>query len=110
MTKHSPDLDTVFRALADPTRRRVLDRLSEGPQGVTALAAGEAMALPSFLSHIRALEAAGLVVTEKVGRVRRCALVPARMAEAEAWLAERRRFIAARLHRLGDLLEGDDAG
>jgi len=93
-------LDHVFGALADPTRRAILARLSEGEASVGELARPFAMALPSLMKHIRVLEAGGLVESQKSGRVRTCRLKPAAMAHAERWLVEQRAVWEARLDRL----------
>jgi DNA-binding transcriptional ArsR family regulator len=100
MANFSPQLDTVFQALADPTRRAVLGRLGEGPASVTELAAPFDMALPSFLKHVRQLEAGGLIRTRKVGRVRTCAIAPGPIETAERWLSEQRAIWEARADRL----------
>jgi len=92
--------DRLFAALADPTRRAVLERLAEGPAVVGDLARPFAMALPTFLRHLGVLEAAGLVVTRKAGRRRIVALVPMGPAPAEAWLAAQRGRVAAQGTRL----------
>lgn len=97
--------DAVFRALADPTRRRVLERLGRGPASVGDLAKPFEMALPSFLQHLRMLETAGLVSSEKVGRVRTYRLVPERLKLAEDWLSRQRRLWETRLDQLDDLLK-----
>jgi DNA-binding transcriptional ArsR family regulator len=93
-------LDHVFGALADPTRRAILARLSEGEASVGELARPFAMALPSLMKHIRVLEAGGLVESQKSGRVRTCRLKPAAMTQAERWLLEQRGVWEARLDRL----------
>jgi DNA-binding transcriptional ArsR family regulator len=93
-------IDGVFRALSDPTRRDVLERLSRSPGSVTELAAPFDMALPSFLEHLRILEGCGLVRSKKVGRVRIYQLMPRRLKLAEDWLAHRRAFWERRLDRL----------
>ncbi len=93
-------LDGIFQALADPTRRAVIGRLGAGPASVGDLAAPFAMALPSFMKHIRALEGAGLIRTRKQGRVRTCALDPAPFAAASDWLADQRTQWTARTDRL----------
>tara|TARA_R110000796_G_scaffold71778_1_gene162759 strand:+ start:992 stop:1348 length:357 start_codon:yes stop_codon:yes gene_type:complete len=112
MTKyHSPDpiaLDRGFHALADATRRGVIAQLSLGEASVAELAAPYDMALPSFLQHVRVLESAGLVVTRKEGRVRRCRLETAQLAELDAWITRYQQAWAARLDRLGDFLEATD--
>ncbi|MDO9487933.1 MAG: metalloregulator ArsR/SmtB family transcription factor [Sphingomonadaceae bacterium] len=93
-------LDPIFQALADPTRRAVIGRLGAGPASVGELAAPFAMALPSFMKHIRALEGAGLIRTRKQGRVRNCALEPAPLAAVAGWLAAQQAQWTARTDRL----------
>jgi len=105
MAKHSPALDDTFRALADPTRRAVVQALTRGPASVSALAEPFDMALPSFVQHIRQLEACGLITSRKEGRVRTCALNAARLGEAERWMAEQRRLWEAQADRLGGFLK-----
>lgn len=103
-------IDSVFRALADPTRRRVLERLSLGPATVSGLAAPFDMALPSFVAHLRVLEASGLVRSRKAGRVRTYELVPKRLRLAEDWLAQQRDLWERRLDQLDAYLIGINAG
>ena len=93
-------IDSVFRALADPTRRLVLERLVHGPESVSGLAAPFDMALPSFVEHLRVLEDCGLVNSSKTGRVRTYQLVPKRLREAEDWLAKQRHLWERRLDQL----------
>ncbi len=100
MDNLSPSLDLVFGALADPTRRAVLERLGEGDASIGQLAQPFDMALPSLMKHVRVLEAVGLVESQKHGRVRTCRLKPAAMTGAERWLAEQRAVLNARLDRL----------
>jgi DNA-binding transcriptional ArsR family regulator len=100
MAQCAAELDDVFAALADPTRRAVLRQLGQGPAGVSELAALVPITLPSFMKHIRTLEASGLVRTAKVGRVRRCELDPERFGLVEDWLAEQRRIWEQRTDRL----------
>lgn len=95
----SPAADTVFHALASPTRRRVLERLSAGPATVSELAAPFDMRLPSFVQHLAVLERSRLVRSRKRGRVRTFELAPARLGVVEGWLAARRRTWEARLDR-----------
>jgi DNA-binding transcriptional ArsR family regulator len=83
-------IDSIFRALSDPTRRHVLERLSRSPASVSELAAPFEMALPSFLEHLRLLERSGLVRSRKSGRVRTYRLVPRRLRVAEDWLSRQR--------------------
>jgi DNA-binding transcriptional ArsR family regulator len=113
MVKHMLDyagtLDRTFRALADPSRRLILDRLSRGPASVGQLAAPLPMSLAAVVQHVQLLETAGLVSTKKVGRVRTCTLQGAPLRTAEKWLGEHRAVWEARLDRLDAVLrdEGD---
>jgi DNA-binding transcriptional ArsR family regulator len=100
MEHHRENLDDVFQALADPTRRAVLARLSGGPASVTELSEPFEMALPSFLKHIRYLEGSGLITTRKSGRVRTCALQDAAFRAAEHWLSDQRALWESRNDRL----------
>jgi DNA-binding transcriptional ArsR family regulator len=103
MLKQS-ELDPVFRALADPSRRAMVERLSRGPLSVSELAEPLAMSLAGVVQHVQVLEAGGLVRSEKRGRVRTCWIEPAALEGAERWIAERRAGWADRLDRLGDVL------
>jgi DNA-binding transcriptional ArsR family regulator len=105
MPNQSTDLDRMFHALADPARRAMVERLSRGPAPVSELARPLPMSLPSVMQHLGVLEAAGLVRTEKAGRVRTCAIVPAALSQAEQWINARRIEWEHRLDRLGDYLE-----
>lgn len=98
-------LDTFFGAIADPTRRAVIERLVAGPASVSDLAAPHDMALPSFMKHLNRLEAAGLIRTIKTGRTRMVHIEPQPLAEAEHWLARQRRLWESRLDRLALLAE-----
>ncbi|MCC5995701.1 MAG: helix-turn-helix transcriptional regulator [Oceanicaulis sp.] len=98
------NLDSIFHGLADPTRRAVIARLAQGPAPVSELAAPHAMALPSFLKHLKVLEASGWVESEKSGRVRTCRLRPEAAKTAEDWLGRQRRDWEARLDRLDAFL------
>lgn len=108
------DIDGVFRALADGTRRAVVAELACGPRSVSALAAPFEMALPSFVRHLAVLEQAGLVTSEKKGRVRTCRLAPAALEAAQTWIETQRSIWEQRLDRLDDYVlalharEGDD--
>jgi DNA-binding transcriptional ArsR family regulator len=93
MLNQSVPIDLVFRALADPTRRGIVDRLSRGPASVSELAEPLAMTLPAAVQHLQVLERSGLVRTEKVGRVRTCRIEPWALRTAEQWIAERRTSI-----------------
>jgi len=83
-------LDLMFQALADPSRRMMLERLSRGPASVSELAQPLAMSLPAVVQHLQVLETSGLVRSEKVGRVRTCRIEPAALRTAEQWITERR--------------------
>lgn len=93
-------IDSVFRALADPTRRMVLERLGRSPASVSQLAEPFSMALPSFMEHLRLLEGCGLVKSAKSGRVRTYELAPQRLKQAEDWLARQRTLWERRLDQL----------
>lgn len=97
MSATQPALDETFRALADPTRRAVVQALGRGPASVSELARPFEMALPSFLQHLRVLEDSGLVTTAKTGRVRTCTLRPESLAAAEHWLEAQRTVWTKRL-------------
>jgi DNA-binding transcriptional ArsR family regulator len=109
MVKHVPNqrapLDQVFRALADPTRRAMVERLVRGPATVGELARPLAMSLPAVLQHLQVLQDGGLVRTEKVGRTRTCHLEHEALRSAEGWLHRRRTDWETRLDRLDDLLD-----
>jgi DNA-binding transcriptional ArsR family regulator len=115
MLNQSTNLDRLFQALADPARRAIVERLSRGPAPVSELARPLPMSLPSVMQHLGVLEAAGLVRSEKVGRVRTCAIDAQALSLAEQWINARRIEWEHRLDRLGDYLktlenEGDDHG
>ncbi len=97
-------LDDTFRALADPTRRAVVETLGRGPASVSDLARPFSMALPSFLQHLKLLEECGLVATEKRGRVRTCRLRPEPLMAAGHWLEGQRDLWTRRLDQLDALL------
>src|SRR3954470_1838423 len=98
-------LDRVFQALADPTRRVMVERLSRGPASVSELAEPFEMSLPSIVQHLQVLEASGLIRSEKVGRVRTCRIGEAALGSAERWITERRATWERRLDRLGQYLD-----
>lgn len=100
MAKHEHDLSDLFHALADPTRREMLERLAVGPAPVSELARPSGLRLPTVMRHLSVLEAAGLVVTAKDGRVRSCAIVPEALAPMRNWLEEQRASWEGRLDRL----------
>jgi len=98
------ELDAVFAALADPTRRRLAERLGDGPAAVSELARPLPMSLPAVVQHLQVLEACGLVRSEKVGRVRTCRLEVTQLQTVQDWIDARRRGWERRLDRLGDYL------
>ena len=104
MLNDSPRLDRTFQALADPVRRGMLSRLSRGPASVSELAEPLSISLPAVLQHLKALEAGGLVRSEKNGRVRTVRLEPETLSAAESWIANRRAEWEARLDRFEDYL------
>jgi len=97
-------IDGVFRALADPTRRHVLERLGRSPASASELAKPFDMALPSLMEHLKILEGYGLVRSAKTGRVRTYQLVPRRLQQAEDWLAKQRTLWTTRLDQLDSYL------
>jgi DNA-binding transcriptional ArsR family regulator len=99
--------DRLFKALADPTRRRVVERLSKGPASVSVLAEPFKMALPSFVQHLRVLEQSGVVGSTKRGRVRTYRLEPRGIRRAEAWLSKQRAMWEQRLDQLDAFLLGE---
>jgi len=104
MLKQLDDLDAVFHALADPTRRAMVERMAAGPTSVSELARPFQMSLAAVLQHVQVLEASGLVHTHKQGRVRICQLQPQALRRAEQWIQERRTTWEQRLDRLGEVL------
>jgi DNA-binding transcriptional ArsR family regulator len=107
----SPDnLDAMFQALADPTRRAMVERLGRGSASVSELAQPFAMSLPAVVQHLQILEASGLVRSEKVGRVRTCRMEPAALSLAEQWIDQRRSDWDSRLDRLGQYLKQHPEG
>lgn len=100
MPNYQTDIDNAFRALADPTRRAVLQQLAAGPASVKDLAKPFEMALPSFMQHLDILETSGLVTSKKTGRVRICEMQPAALDPVEAWIRERRAVWEDRFDRL----------
>ena len=100
MPNQTATLDRVFHALSDPTRRAIVHRLSRGPASVSELAKPFSMAMPSLLQHLQVLEASRLIHTEKVGRVRTCAIEPSALDVAHGWITEQRAIWEARLDRM----------
>lgn len=105
MVRHMLDhqLDRLFQALADPTRRDIVARLTRGPTSVSALAEPLAMSLPAVMQHLRVLEESGLVRSEKIGRVRTCHVEAAALRTAEEWLTRQRTARENHLDRPGDI-------
>jgi DNA-binding transcriptional ArsR family regulator len=108
MLNYADPVDGVFRALGDPTRRAIVDRLSHGPATVSELAAPLPISLPAIVQHLAVLQECGLVDSQKVGRVRTCQVRPATMRQAERWIAQRREEWERRLDRLGEFLAEQD--
>jgi DNA-binding transcriptional ArsR family regulator len=106
---HRANLDLLFRALADPSRRVMVQRLVRGPASVSQLAEPLEMSLAAVVQHLGVLEAAGIISSEKVGRVRTCKLEPAALRGAEDWLGNQRTSWERRLDRLGKVLPAGDA-
>ena len=104
MLNQQPALDRMFHALADPTRRVMVERLARGPASVSELAEPLTMSLPAVVQHLAVLEASGLVRSEKVGRVRTCRIEPKALRTAEQWITARRTIWERRLDRLGEYL------
>jgi DNA-binding transcriptional ArsR family regulator len=103
------NLDGMFQALGDPSRRAIVDRLVRGPASVSELARPLPMSLPAVVQHLAVLEASGLVRSEKKGRVRTCRIEPRALGTAEDWIARRREEWESRLDRLGDYLAAQQA-
>src|SRR5882762_977401 len=110
MSRPKVNIDSVFHALGDPTRRAILDKLCEGPLSVSRLATPLDITLTAVVQHLKVLEESGLVHTEKVGRVRTCRLETAGLSVLEQWIGDRRSMWERRLDRLGDLLAESDEG
>ena len=98
-------MDRVLHALADPSRRVIVERLSNGPASVSELAQPLPMSLPAVIQHVQVLEASGLVRSKKLGRVRTCRIEPAALRPVERWIGARRSSWERRLNRLGEYLE-----
>jgi DNA-binding transcriptional ArsR family regulator len=105
MVQYAQRLDAAFGAVSDATRRGILERLARDDASIGQLAEAFGMSLTGVRKHVQVLEDAGLVRTEKVGRVRHCMLGPRHLEEASGWIAGYRRLLEARLARLDDFLE-----
>ncbi|HSY70507.1 MAG TPA: metalloregulator ArsR/SmtB family transcription factor [Edaphobacter sp.] len=110
MPRLKVNIDRVFHALGDPTRRAIVERLSEGAMSASRLAVPLDITVAAVVQHLQILEKSGLVRTTKVGRVRTCRIEPAGLSVAERWIGERRSMWERRFDRLGDLLEEPDEG
>ena len=108
MLKH-PDIDLLLHAIADPSRRAIVEQLSNGPAAVSAFTGPLRISLAAVVQHVQVLERAGLVHSEKTGRVRTCQLEPDSFRVLEQWISDRRQLWERRLDRLGALLEEDHA-
>jgi DNA-binding transcriptional ArsR family regulator len=108
MPRKKPNVDRIFHALGDPSRRAIVEKLSEGPISVSRLAEPLDITLAAVVQHLQVLEECGLVQTEKVGRVRTCRIEPAGLSVAAQWIGDRRSMWERRLDRLGDLLAEPD--
>jgi DNA-binding transcriptional ArsR family regulator len=110
MSRPKVNIDNVFHALGDPTRRAILDKLCEGPLSVSQLAMPLDITLTAVVQHLQVLEESGLVQTETVGRVRICRIETTGVKALEQWIGDRRSMWERRLDRLGDLLAESEAG
>jgi DNA-binding transcriptional ArsR family regulator len=104
MLNQISQLDLTFQALADPTRRAMVERLSRGAASVSDLARPLAMSLPAVMQHLAMLESAGLVISKKAGRIRTCQIEPQALSQAQAWISARRAEWERKFDRLGDYL------
>lgn len=107
MIEPAASLDRVLGALADPTRRALVERLSRGPASVSELAAPLPMSLPAVVQHLQVLEQSGLVKTQKVGRTRTCTIDTSALTQVEQWINDRRIGWEKRFDRLGAFLDAD---
>jgi DNA-binding transcriptional ArsR family regulator len=110
MPAEQTEIDRLFHALGDPTRRAILDMLSRGPTSVTRLAEPLGITLTAIGQHLQILEETELVRTEKLGRVRTCRIEPAGFSRLEQWIREHRSHWESRLDRLGEMLNEEDEG
>jgi DNA-binding transcriptional ArsR family regulator len=108
MLNQSDCIDTLFQALADPVRRALVERLAEGPTSVSSLARTVPVSLPGVMQHLAVLEAAGLVVSHKQGRVRTCTLSPSALAPVSDWVDSQRGRWTQRFDALGRYLRDTD--
>ena len=105
MLNYSDQLDVVFQALSDPTRRYMVEQLSRAPASVSELARPLPVSLPAVVQHLQVLEASGLVRSEKVGRVRTCRIDPAVLTAAQSWIDRQKAIWEQRFDRLENFLQ-----
>ncbi len=110
MPKPEANIDRIFHALGDPTRRAIVDMLSRRPMSVSSLATPLDITLTAVVQHLQVLEESGLVRTEKFGRVRTCRIDPAGFSMLQQWIGDHRSTWERRLDRLGDLLAEPEGG
>jgi DNA-binding transcriptional ArsR family regulator len=108
MSSRRANVDRVFHALGDPTRRAILEKVSEGPIAVSLLAGPLKITVAAVVQHVQVLEKSGLVHTAKLGRVRTCRMEPKGLSVIEQWIGDRRSLWERRFDRLGDLLAEDE--
>src|SRR5277367_3864846 len=108
MSDNKPDVDRIFHALGDPTRRAMVERLGSGPVSVSRLAEPVNMTLAAVVQHLQILEESGIVRTEKIGRVRTCRINPEGLGAVQRWVEDRRSLWEKRLNGLGKLLAEPD--
>jgi DNA-binding transcriptional ArsR family regulator len=101
------EVDATLRALAEPTRRAIVDRLSEGPTSVSEIARPFDMSLAAVVQHLQVLEEAGIIRSEKLGRVRTCTLQPDGLRPLSRWLSDRRNLMERKFDRLGELFAAE---
>ena len=107
MSRKRPDVDRLFHALGDPSRRAIVDLVSRGPVAVSRLAVPLGITLAAVVQHVQVLEQSGIVRTEKAGRVRTCSIEPGGLSAAETWLRDRRTMWERALDSLGSFLESE---
>jgi DNA-binding transcriptional ArsR family regulator len=108
MSDHKLNIDHIFHALGDPTRRAMVEKLTDGPISVSQLAEPFNMTLAAVVQHLQILEECGIVRTEKIGRVRTCRVDPKGLDAVEKWISDRRSRWEKRLDQLGDLLAEEE--
>jgi DNA-binding transcriptional ArsR family regulator len=104
MSENQPNIHRIFHALGDPTRRAIMEKLSDGPISVSRLAEPLEVTLAAVVQHLQVLEESGLVRTEKIGRVRTCRIDPKGLDAVQQWIGDRRSVWEKRFARVGDLI------